>query len=119
LRYAEKRRFFEKLENLPQYQVKYGNLARRGPDSEGKYHFEQKLVDTLLSIDVVRLAATKQITHAAILTGDSDLIPAIEVAKDSGVIVCLVHGSQFHKDLWKVADMRIRIDQAFIDATRL
>jgi uncharacterized LabA/DUF88 family protein len=119
LRYAEKRGFFQKLECLPQYQVKFGKLARRGPDSDGKYYYEQKLVDTLLSIDVVRLAATRQITHAAILTGDSDLIPAVEVAKDSGVIVCLVHGSQYHNDLWRVADMRCRLDQALINSTRL
>lgn len=41
-RYSAQRRFFEALERLPRYSVRLGRLARRGPDGQGKYRFEQK-----------------------------------------------------------------------------
>jgi len=49
---------------------------------------------------------------AVILSGDSDLIPAINLAKEEGVIVRLVHGpegcprARCHQDLWDAADER-------------
>jgi uncharacterized LabA/DUF88 family protein len=118
-RYSQRRGFYQALERLPKYCVKYGRLVRRGPDKDGQYDFEQKRVDALLSVDLVKLAATSQITHAAILAGDSDLIPAVEAAKESGVSVYLFHGQEPHQDLWKAADMRAGIDQALIDACLL
>lgn len=116
VRYSERRKFYWALERLPRYEVRYGELARRGPNQAGQYRFVQKLTDVLLSVDLVRLAASRQITHAALIAGDSDFIPAISAAKDSGVLVCLVHGSRIHDKLWMLADERIRITQALIDA---
>ena len=42
----------------------------------GRKIFEQKGIDTLLSIDMVNLAATKQVSNIILLAGDSDYIPA-------------------------------------------
>lgn len=114
--FARKQRFFATLDQLPRFEVRYGRLERRGPDANGQYRYEQKLIDVLLSVDLVRLSATRQITHAAIVAGDSDFCPAVEVAKRDGVSVWLFHGRSPHRELWRLADERIQIDSRFINA---
>lgn len=79
-RISQQQRFFAALNRLPRFTLRMGRLARRGPDSRGRYTFEQKMVDVFLSIDLVHLSSKGQITHAAIVGGDSDFVPAIEMA---------------------------------------
>jgi uncharacterized LabA/DUF88 family protein len=75
-------------------------------------------VDILLGVDMVELAATRQINRAVLVAGDSDFLPAIEVVKRQGVLTVLWHGprgahgrpSTCHNDLWEVCDERFEID---------
>ena len=115
-RYAGKRGFYTALENLPRYEIRLGRLERRGYEPDGRPRFEQKRVDILLGVDLVLLAAKNQIQQAILVAGDSDFIPAVEVAKAEGVLISLHHGDGCHSDLWQLADERTRIDQAFIDS---
>jgi uncharacterized LabA/DUF88 family protein len=96
----------------------------RGNNASGQPIFQQKRVDLLLGLDFALLAGKHQIGHAAILSGDSDLIPAVEVAKVEGVCVWLFHGPTqskvsgtptYARELWDVADERIELTQSFID----
>lgn len=117
-RYQERRKFFTALERLPRFEVRLGRLERRqGPD--GSYRFEQKRVDILLGVDLVQLAAKGRIDQAILITGDSDFIPAITVAKSEGVLVRLFHGANCHTELWQEVDERVRFDQTLIDSVRL
>jgi len=118
-RFAFRQKFLNAINRLPRFEVKLGRLARRGPNIQGQYFFEQKMVDVLLSIDLVRLSARGQITDIAIVTGDSDFVPAIEVAKDEGVSVWLFHGSHPHNALWDIADERIKITQDLLNGILL
>lgn len=102
------------MRRLPRYEVREGFLARRGPDKKGLFSFEQKMVDVLLSIDLVRLCSKGKITHAALLAGDGDFVPAVAVAKEETVVLALFHGTTFHRSLWNVADDRYPIDAEFI-----
>ena len=70
----------------------------------------------MLGVDLALLSGKNRITHAALLAGDSDFIPAVEVAKKEGVLVRLYHAKQYHKDLWDCADERFRITKDFIDS---
>ncbi len=63
-------------------------------------------------------------THAAILSGDSDLLPAVETAKQEGVCVWLIHGpvrsrvdgtATYARELWDAVDERIELTQTFMD----
>ena len=85
-------------------------------DGQGKPIFQQKRTDMLLGLDVARLSATKQITHAAIVSGDSDFLPAIDLASQEGVAIWLFHGppSTYAKELWLRADERCEMDSAFM-----
>jgi len=119
-RFSKKRRFFAALQNLPRCAVREGRLAHRGQDAHGQPIFQQKRVDLMIGLDLALLSAKHQITHAAIVTGDSDLLPAFEAAQVEGVVVCLVHGpkSTYASELRSVADERIEMDDEFMDAVR-
>lgn len=118
-RYSNWRRFADAIKYLPRFEFREGRLAFRGRDQTGKPIFQQKRVDLLLGVDVALLSGKRQITHLALVAGDSDFIPAIQVAKQEGVSICLFHGprsvtSGYHQDLWQEADERHEMDKAFM-----
>lgn len=123
IRYGKKRSFFSALRRIPRFAVREGRLAFKGIDSTGKPIFQQKRIDLLLGLDFALLSGKRQITHAAIISGDSDLLPAFAVAKDEGILVWLFHGPKksrtdgspsFAQELWEAADERFEIDSNFM-----
>jgi len=124
-RFSQARAFFAALKRLPRFEVREGRLAYRGDDAKGRPIFQQKRVDLLLGLDFALYAGKRQITHAAVVSGDSDLIPAVMVAKEEGVCVWLFHGprrsrkdgtSTYALELWEAADERMELDAAFMKA---
>jgi len=109
-------KFFGALRRLPRFEVRLGLLARYGPNANGRYYYQQKRVDVLLSVDLVQLSTKRAIDHAAIIAGDSDFIPAINVARNEGVSIWLFHGKNIHNELWSSSDERIKFTQETINA---
>ena len=75
----------------------------------------------MLGVDMALLAVKQRVDRMALLTGDSDTIPAVEAVKPEGIVVTLWHGplkgrSSPSRDLYQIVDERIEIDQATIDA---
>ena len=87
-------RFHDFLRSLPKFEAREGWLAYRGQDASGRPIFQQKQVDMLLGLDIALLNAKRQISHMVVISGDSDLAPAIDVAREEGVVVWLFHGPQ-------------------------
>lgn len=123
-RYSQKHRLFTALRRLDRFTVREGRLVYRGLDAQGHPIFQQKRVDLLLGLDFALLSGKRQITHAAVVSGDSDLVPAFEVARQEGISLWLFHGprrarvtgnSTFAEELWLAADERIELDQAFMN----
>ncbi|MGD0620926.1 MAG: NYN domain-containing protein [Thermacetogeniaceae bacterium] len=125
--YSNAQSFHAKLNMLPHYEVREGVLEFRGIDRDtGRPIYQQKRVDIKLGVDMVRLASKGRISHAAILTGDSDFLPAVEAVQTEGVILWLYHSTYFdltrnidcrpHGDLVAKADNRTTITQAVIDS---
>ena len=112
-------RFAAALDSLPRFQVRLGRLARR-TDADGGLRFEQKMVDVLLTVDLVRLSSQNHIQRAVIVAGDSDFVPAIEAARDSGVVVQLCHGRRPspHDQLVRACDEWLVIDHELLNAVR-
>lgn len=111
IRYSQRHRFITALSFLPRFEVRLGQLAFRGRDSEGHLIFQQKRVDCMVGVDMALLAGKGKITNAAVFTGDSDIIPAIESVKREGVLVTLWHGSfsadtRPSRELFEIADER-------------
>lgn len=122
-RFSQRHRFFEAVKRLPRYAVREGWVMYRGNNGRGEPIFQQKQVDLLLGLDFALLAGKHQITHACVVSGDSDLLPAFEIAQREGILVWLVHGprvsrhdgsSTFAEDLWETADDRLLLDDAFM-----
>jgi uncharacterized LabA/DUF88 family protein len=115
-RFSKAQKFFYSIDKLSRFQVRQGKLAYRGNDESGKPIFEQKRVDILLGTDLVLLAAKQHISEAIVIAGDSDFLPAVEVAKTEGVLIRLYsHPGSIHQELWNAADERVDIDQALMD----
>ena len=93
-------------------------LVFRGTDDAGKPIYVQKGVDIQFGVDLVLFSAKQQIAHAALIAGDSDLIPAINVAKNEGVLIHLYHGSSVHWKLIEAADDRTQITTGFLSDIR-
>jgi len=98
------KKFVEDVENISRWQVRLGKLEKRWDGT--REYFEQKRVDVLLSCDLVRHAAAGHIQHAVLVAGDSDFIPAVTAAKESGVTISVWCGPRntIHKDLVTLAD---------------
>lgn len=116
-RRQRKSRFFNGLRGLPNYALRQGRLKFQGIDQQGQPIFQQKRVDLMMGLDIARLAAKGQVTHTALLSGDSDLIPAVEAAQQEAVVVWLVHDAQgAAKELQLLVDNRILLNNEFLKA---
>lgn len=119
-RYASMHRFTTALSFLPRFEVRLGKLVYRGKNEKGEPILIQKRVDLMVGVDMALLAGKGKITNAVLLSGDSDLIPAVNAVKREGVLTTLWHGS-FTKnttpsrELYEVCDERNQITQDIIN----
>jgi len=109
-RMKEHEDFMREIKKMPRWAVRLGKLQKRRDGNRDYY--EQKRVDVLLSVDMVRHSAAGHIQHAILVAGDSDFIPAVEAAKESGATVSLWCSEEntVHKDLVELADIVNRFD---------
>ena len=108
-RFASMDKFVYTLRKLPRFEVKLGRLGCVGGE------FIQKRVDIALAADLVRLSCGRMIQKAVLVTGDSDFMPAIEAAKDAGVLVTLYYSqSSIHDELLSAVDEGSVMDQELI-----
>jgi len=112
-RYSKKNRFLNSLEKSPRVEVKLGKLQKIWVD--GKYKFKQKMVDVLLSVDLVKLSWSKQIQDAIIVAGDRDYVPALKASKDAGVLTKIYYKQPVHDEILSICDECIEIDQDLIN----
>lgn len=113
--------FYAALKRLPRSEVRLGRLAKRSCDKCNAIFFQQKRADLMLGVDMVNVSARHQIAKAILVAGDSDLLPAVTVTKDCGVLVHLYHGGNDnppHRDLYDACDERTLITRELIDRIR-
>ena len=119
-RFGKMQSFLNRLNRLPRYEVRLGQLAFRGVRQDGSPIFVQKRVDILLAVDLVLLSAKRQISDAVLVTGDSDFLPAVRTARDEGVGLHLYHFTQSppYRGLWDACDERTPITQDLMNRVR-
>ncbi|MBE2922057.1 NYN domain-containing protein [Anoxybacillus flavithermus] len=115
--------FFKRLNRLESFTVREGKLAFRGIDDRGFPVFEQKRVDVMLATDLVMHSTKKLITHAALLTGDSDFLPALQIAQSEGAHITLYYSDESddirpHDELLDIVDDRRLINKDFIHSIK-
>lgn len=111
--YADFEKFLYKLERLNRFEVRLGRLQKIGNV------YKQKLVDVLLSVDLVRMSYRGRIDKAILVTGDSDFEPAVKAAKDAGIVVIIYYSrappAYAHDKLLSACDECYEITQDLID----
>ena len=109
--------FKKTLLQTPQLEVKLGRIQRIFEN--GRPIYSQKGIDTLMAIDLVTFSTKKLITHAVLMTGDADLVPAIQVSKNEGVIVKVISFEEYNKStsdaLRQVADITEKWNKRIIE----
>jgi len=115
-RFAARRKLFAFLRRLPRFAVREGRLNNRGTNKQGEAIFQQKRADQMTGLDFASVSTKRQIADVAMLSGDSDLIPALEIAGQEGISVWLLHGPRKSKvdgrqtyagELWNATDERL------------
>lgn len=85
------------------------SLPMHPPQAQDVYfNMEQKGVDMRLGIDVATLALKQQVERIIVISGDTDMIPAIKLARREGVQVALValqNGAGVNKHLIEDSDL--------------
>ncbi len=77
-RYKEQQRFFERLRDVPYLELRLGRLEKRGNT------VVEKGIDVAIATDMLRRAYSNAYDTAILVSGDADLVPAVEGAKDLG-----------------------------------
>ncbi|WP_241078996.1 NYN domain-containing protein [Natranaerofaba carboxydovora] len=64
-----------------------------------------------MALDIARSAFEQRVTHIALISSDSDFVPAIQMAKDKGIISFLLYSEEIkpHNDLIEACDEVIYI----------
>lgn len=106
-------------------EVVYGEFKRKDKHChvcKGKYQtFEEKQTDVNIALSLFRLAVTDQYDRAVIVSGDTDLIPAIKAVRSTfphkqiGVILPIGRSSG---DLLKHADFRFKMREHHLVSSR-
>jgi len=71
--------------------------------------------------EMVYAAARRSVDAIALLSGDGDFLPAVELVKREGLTFALVHGPRsgpqltVQESLWAAADLRLPLDMAFLE----
>jgi uncharacterized LabA/DUF88 family protein len=118
-KFSKAQSFTSSLDRLPRFTVRLGKLAFRGNRSgDGQPIFVQKRVDIMLGVDLVQLSIKRSIGTAILVAGDSDFLPAVEVAREEGVLVHLFHFGRPHRELWDACDERTEIAQDIVSRLR-
>ena len=114
-KYRAKAKFIHALRrNVQRFEFRQGKLRKTGSGQ-----FEQKRIDVLLGVDMVRLCSKGQIETVVLIAGDSDLVPAVKASKEEGAIVTLYyHRRSVSDELLNECDEFYEIDQALIDSNR-
>ena len=96
-----------KLSDAYLRQLALGQLRPPAPE-DYELRFEQKGVDMRIGIDVATLAINRYVDRIIVVTNDTDLIPALKVARRCGIQVAIAHIGSFnpHPDLVEDADFK-------------
>lgn len=106
-------RFVSSLNRVSRFEVRLGRLQKINDEERPSARplYKQKGVDMALGIDITRLSSKGVIDHVFLVAGDSDFVPAVESAKQEGVLVTLFYSreSHVHDSLFDACDERVPI----------
>ena len=96
-------------------------IIREGRCQKIDNTYQQKGVDTLLTIDLSRIPKKEEITDVIVLTSDTDFVPIIKDLSEDGINVILAYftdrkrksGLSLSNHLWKACKDKIKIRKEY------
>lgn len=85
--YRSSMSFIDRLQVLDYIAIRKGKIVYRGLDINNDPIFAQKQVDMLMGLDIAHVAYNKLADRILILSCDTDIIPAMKVARTNGLQV--------------------------------
>ena len=81
--------FLRKISVCEYIAVRKGKLKFRGYNKEGEPILVQKQVDMLMGLDIAHLAYERLVDRVMIFSADTDMVPALKIARTKGLQVIL------------------------------
>lgn len=106
-RFRRMQAYLDFVRSLGRFMVRVGVLRHRGFGADGQPVLVQKRVDLMLGLDLAMHVARRDVLHVVLLTGDGDMVPAAQLAREHGMLVWLVHGANVSADLLRSVDEKI------------
>lgn len=103
--------FYNCISYLPFFALRLGRLVNRASKTEAP-KWVQKGVDMKIGIDIASLAYKKLVDRIVLVTNDTDLIPAVKLARINGIQVRIVNLDSMHNLFKAHADMHEALDVA-------
>jgi uncharacterized LabA/DUF88 family protein len=121
-RYASKQSFLVSLDRTPFFEVKRGRLDKHKNKcfkcNNETYQFRQKLIDNLITVDIVSHSWRGLVDKIVLVSGDADFVPAIKEAKDAGIITYLfyssIEGTYIHDQIRNLVDNRVEMTEQYL-----
>jgi len=89
--------FVERLGQQEYVAMRKGRLQFRGIKPDGNLDLVQKQVDLLIGIDISDMSYRKLVDRILVLAYDTDIIPALKIARKNGVQIVLGFCPELHK----------------------
>jgi uncharacterized protein (TIGR00288 family) len=88
---AKSKKLISDIEKEPYIAVRLGELKINGVQNNGKPIINQKQVDMLLGLDISHVSYLKLVDNILIFCKDSDMTPALKVARINGIKTVVAH----------------------------
>jgi uncharacterized LabA/DUF88 family protein len=113
------RRFFDQLRESSAVELVLGRHERRSRSASGTREYEEKETDVNVAIRLVSGAYEDRYDWAMVISGDSDLVPAMRQVRAMGrKVVWGRFEHQTNTDLAQVSDLEFVIDEKFLRTCR-
>ncbi len=103
--------YLNAIEAVPHCTVRTGNV-RMGRRGKGQQRLEQKGVDVLMAVEMLADAQAGHLSFALLLTGNADMVPAVDEVRRHGVTVVVIASDGLASELREAADEVWRLDVA-------
>ena len=98
------------LAKQDQYVLRLGKLKFLGRDNTGHPILVQKGVDIRIALDMARIVMVSKVERLIIITGDTDLVPAMEMVRTYDIQIVTINMDNLANELYSHSDFIRTID---------
>ncbi len=108
--FEKNNQLLDTLAKQDQYVLRLGKLMFLGRNDKGHPLLVQKGVDIRIALDIARIIMVGKIDRLIIITGDTDLVPAMQMARSYDIQIVAINIEHLAYDLYSHSDFVRTID---------